>query len=340
VSFFNNSTKKTAFYDKFCKKRLPQICLTRWNYLSRVVDTVFEEKSNLITLFSEMSENVDDWDGETNFSVENFLNVLNSFNFNFFLEVFLRIFQKTDHLYLVIQKSQVDLGSCIEKLKEFDDWLHTDFQSSFDTFFFKSLQNNSPPKVKRNVSCPKIEFKRIFIQVIDNVSSELNDRYSEMFKLRFFNLLNNKCYDKFQKKFPLDDFASLQKYYGNFFDMHNLKNQLISLYTSPELKSFDVFQLLDFINENSLDVAFSELVKLLQLIITVPATSASAERAFSALKRIHTYMRNTQTQERMSELSMIAIEKKIIVYLKRSNFYERVVKSFLKKDRRLELEYK
>ena len=77
------------------------------------------------------------------------------------------------------------------------------------------------------------------------------------------------------------------------------------------------------------------------IVVTIPATSSSAERAFSSLKRIHTYLRNTQGQERLSELSVIAIEKQLLVELKRSpTFYSDVIKSFLKKDRRFQLEYK
>lgn len=71
--------------------------------------------------------------------------------------------------------------------------------------------------------------------------------------------------------------------------------------------------------------------------MTIPASSYSAERAFSSLKRIHTYLRNTQGQERLSELSLIAIEKQLLVVLKRSpTFYADVIKSFLQKYRRFE----
>lgn len=113
------------------------------------------------------------------------------------------------------------------------------------------------------------------------------------------------------------------------------------MYSSPDLKDRNVFELIDFIHENNLEDAFPELLKLAYLVVTIPATSSSAERAFSSLKRIHTYLRNTQGQERLSDLSMIAIEKQLLVELKRSpTFYSDVIKSFLKKDRRFQLEYK
>jgi hypothetical protein len=43
-----------------------------------------------------------------------------------------------------------------------------------------------------------------------------------------------------------------------------------------------------------------------EIIWTIPASSSSAERSFSALKRIKTYLRNTQGQER--SLAILCIE--------------------------------
>ena len=50
-----------------------------------------------------------------------------------------------------------------------------------------------------------------------------------------------------------------------------------------------------------------------QVIVTnlVQMKSVSAERTFSALKRIKTYLRNTMHQERLSNLAIIHIEKEI-----------------------------
>lgn len=146
------------------------------------------------------------------------------------------------------------------------------------------MQNNTAPRLRRNISCARTEYKRIFIQIIDNIASEINDRYSEIFKLKFFQLFNNKLFDKYKLNFPKDEFMSLEEHYGSYFDKQALKNQLSCLYSSPEWKEYNVFQMVDFIHENSLQDAFSELLKLAYLVLTIPATSTSAERAFSALK--------------------------------------------------------
>lgn len=46
----------------------------------------------------------------------------------------------------------------------------------------------------------------------------------------------------------------------------------------------------------------SEVVKLIRLILVVPATNATSERLFSALRIINTYLRCTMTQARLNHL--------------------------------------
>jgi hypothetical protein len=41
------------------------------------------------------------------------------------------------------------------------------------------------------------------------------------------------------------------------------------------------------------DEVFSEVSRLIRLFLVIPATSATAERSFSTLRRLKTYMRST-----------------------------------------------
>lgn len=79
-----------------------------------------------------------------------------------------------------------------------------------------------------------------------------------------------------------------------------------------------------------------------QLILSIPATTASSERSMSTLKRIKSFLRNTMTNERLSYLSTLAIEKQLLgVMVKDPMFVEDVIHEFAeKKERRLELIYK
>jgi len=44
-------------------------------------------------------------------------------------------------------------------------------------------------------------------------------------------------------------------------------------------------------------------------MLTIPISIASAERSFSKLKLIKSYLRSTMSQQRLKELALLSIEK-------------------------------
>ena len=51
-----------------------------------------------------------------------------------------------------------------------------------------------------------------------------------------------------------------------------------------------------------------QLAKAIKIFSVIPATSCSCERSFSSLRRLKTYLRSTMTQDRLSNLAILAIE--------------------------------
>ena len=64
-----------------------------------------------------------------------------------------------------------------------------------------------------------------------------------------------------------------------------------------------------------------------RILLTLPVTVASGERSFSKLKLIHTYLRNTMGQDRLSDLALVSIENEIGKTLD----YESLIKEFAEK---------
>ena len=64
-----------------------------------------------------------------------------------------------------------------------------------------------------------------------------------------------------------------------------------------------------FVELAPLRVAFPNLVKVLQIILTIAITSASCERTFSSLKRIKTWLRTTMSEDRLVDLATLSIER-------------------------------
>ena len=55
--------------------------------------------------------------------------------------------------------------------------------------------------------------------------------------------------------------------------------------------------------------AFRNLIRCMQIALTVPVTSASCERSFSAMKFIKNYLRNKMSDERLSNLTLLYVHK-------------------------------
>ena len=58
--------------------------------------------------------------------------------------------------------------------------------------------------------------------------------------------------------------------------------------------------------------AFSGVWILLKLLLVLPATNATSERSFSAMRRVKTYLRTTMTQESLNNLMVIHVHKEAV----------------------------
>lgn len=67
-----------------------------------------------------------------------------------------------------------------------------------------------------------------------------------------------------------------------------------------------------------------------RILLTIPVTVASAERSFSKLKLLKSYLRSTMTQERLSGLALIAIENDILENVS----YEELIEELISRNAR------
>jgi hypothetical protein len=57
---------------------------------------------------------------------------------------------------------------------------------------------------------------------------------------------------------------------------------------------------------------FPQVERLIRLMLLCPATSCSAERSFSALRRLKTWLRSTMTQPRLNSVAVCHVHQDII----------------------------
>ena len=64
-----------------------------------------------------------------------------------------------------------------------------------------------------------------------------------------------------------------------------------------------------FLISNGLDKTLPHFVKAAKRLATIPAMSCSAERSFSGLRQLKTYLRSTVGQTRLSNLALLYLER-------------------------------
>ena len=67
--------------------------------------------------------------------------------------------------------------------------------------------------------------------------------------------------------------------------------------------------MLKLIVDSNMATSVPEVTAACALFLTLPVTVSSAERSFSKLKLIKTYLRSTMAQERLDGLYLLAIER-------------------------------
>jgi len=82
--------------------------------------------------------------------------------------------------------------------------------------------------------------------------------------------------------------------------MHNLQSPIHCQTVNQAGPMSDIFAFRDILSSSS--DAFTDLPKLVDVVLTLPVTTASNERMFSTLDRVNNYLRNSCGNKRLSDL--------------------------------------
>jgi hypothetical protein len=163
----------------------------------------------------------------------------------------------------------------------------------------------------------------VFNTVIDITTSQLKVRFQSLrdtdalFQCIKPNIIMEKSVDEL-----LELSKVLVKEYADDIS-DELCDQMMLLKLTLGVKLADVKtirELAEFLLIKHAELSsFSEVITACLLYLTLPVTVASAERSFSKLKLIKTYLRSTMCHVRLSSLGMLSIESQRLNDLNRSN---------------------
>ena len=339
-SFFSMSPKRTAVLQSLATSRLPRPSATRWNFRSRLVNTVFEKWRALIECFTVISERTD-FDNVSLHSAIGLRKLLcddaKSLCFSFFfnalmmhVDILSAQLQRKDSDPVSVRNNTVDFSRAIEVLRSN---IHDIWTRLHDEIVFEPVYRESESCKSNCLSAAE--------KVCELTIAECKKRFDFCAHLSAAQLVSSARFADFNR-FP-ENYRYLDETVESypFLKKEKLRSELKVLYERPDLqKSSGTMGIFNFIVRISgLEKCFSETCTLLQIILTIPMSTAEAERCFSTLKRVKTFLRNSMADSRMNALAMLSIEKDMIRHT--SDFNEKVINVFQTlKERRAEFSNK
>jgi hypothetical protein len=333
--FFNRSAKRVDLLRQCIqdlapetkKKRLVQLCETRWVERHDAVIT-FVELFNCVLLGL---DRCGDLDVNTSSKANMMNNSIRKSEFLVAVVVLESVLAVTLPLSQALQKSSVDLIQALSNVvslknlllkrrnnaeREFADlWLQIETLAK-QADVSLSIPRQAAHQTKRaNIpSNSAVEYFRrsLYIPFLDNIIQELTDRFlghsSTVFYLNALIPASIKSYSFVDVRRALDMYSKYiqsEKHVQAEYDLWKQK-WLEAIENDLPANAIDA---LPFCSEDF----FPNIRILLTITATIPVTTATAERTFSSLKLIKTYLRTTMGQERLTGLALLYIHRDIAV---------------------------
>ncbi|KAL9686244.1 hypothetical protein QQ045_023700 [Rhodiola kirilowii] len=311
---------------------------TRWGSHFASVNTlvhVFKEVTQLLQ--SMMTDK--ELTGSIRGDAKGFLKALRAFEFVFCLVLTNKIMGITDLLCQALQKQSQDIVNAMNLVSSTKALLQALRDDGWDSFYqsvqqFGEHHGLEMPNMDAAYSmgtgrgCQQHDVVTnehyyhfdIFNVIIDVQLMELHDRFTEQ-TIELLTLSSALDPKNQFKKFDMEKICRLaEKFYPEDFDASEVRALMIQLEHYKHQVVFDkdfqklssLAQLCRRLVEADLANLFPLVDRLIRLVLTLPVSTATTERAFSAMKIIKTRLRNKMEDGYLSGCMMLHIEKEYV----------------------------
>jgi hypothetical protein len=337
ASAMNVDSERWNFSKTSSRLSLRPLCPTRWTCRHESIRSVIDNYCEL----EQTLEQVAATDMSDSGTKAHGLQIqMQSFAFFFSLKTGLRIFESTELLSKTLQSKDMTVtgavkaaektSQTIQHLRDDDTWA-TMWSSCINEAKRLNIEEPTLPRVRRpnhrfdQGSAPRTltveeHYRMVFFQLLDNILGSISSRLTQQNMLFYMNteeLILKAANTKVISLAPVDrqqyeaSVTSVCQHFVNDLDLRSLTLQLDMLYDLVDgevVKSImDIAEIIRSLGP--VRRLYSELTKLLVLMMVIPATSATAERSFSCLRRVQNFLRSTMSQERLNNLMILHIHQ-------------------------------
>lgn len=304
--------------------RIKPLCPTRWLTRVSAVSSVLDQYAVVLASLESYSKEVKD---EPAAKARGLLNQLQQGTTVLGLKVSVMIFSRLEQLNKSLQSVSATVSgmiaaaeSVVLELRRFraDEQFNSIFREVAEMVEAHDLEPIVVPRVRRPAQrycgqgavhvakTPEEHYRAAYYAVIDDAIMQLTDRFNkESTGLQSYLQLETML---------MSGTVSVEvcKRYHNELNAKSLASQL-SMFSDQN--KYVTLQQAQEIMQNMIPEVrclFPQVERLIRLMLLCPATSCSAERSFSALRRLKTWLRSTMTQPRLNAVAVCQVHQDIL----------------------------
>lgn len=175
-----------------------------------------------------------------------------------------------------------------------------------NSYVYSTVGKNNSLKFK--TVNEKDEIRHQYFKIIDTIIREMNSRFDENIDIL---TAVDACDPNSSNFMDIEKLKYLVNIYGqdNMCYMETIASQSILVKNMFENTTINIVELHKELT--IMKPAFQEINEIVTRVLVIPVTSATAERSFSAMRRIKTYLRSTMTSERLQNTAILSIEREL-----------------------------
>ena len=336
------------------KKRVKPLCRTRWVERFSALEVFIDLYPAIVSSLQDIAcgEDSVSWNWETVADASSLLAAIEKFSFILSLVTVYNILSYIRGVTVMLQQRSLDVIQGISLIQDvqmqlkdvrkgIDDWHKSWYEFALKVAEDVGVEPSIPRRCSRQTQrdnvegeSPEVYYRRsLTIPFLEHLENELDNRFSHNAKIASSGLclvpsVIMKSDNWTQKVSDLATLyeADLPAPLSLQVELDCWKHKFLH-YTPDDLPTSPLVAL------NQCDCRlFPNLSTLLRLICTIPITSCEAERTFSALRRMKTFLRTTMKEDRLNGLALMHVHRQIPI-----DFDEAMEKFARKHPRKLQL---
>lgn len=325
-NFFVGSSSRWELLKTEVNLTLKGFCDTRWSSKANAVHSLTSQLGKIIKILRELKES-------------SLVNLITTYEFIIYLNFWNILLGKINRINKSLQEKQLDISrgsrmiqGLLNEVKAYRENFFTPLMELSKTEANKigieaelhESRKRKKPKMSGELASDEAHLLdanaklRIgLIQVLDAIIIQIEKRFVALTEVAddfsFLNgsLIQNMTINNLKKsatdlaiKYPFDLNA----------DEFSMEIESFKYQSNIILENFiemGPLQILNGLHDLTIENIYPNLQTALRIFLSLPVTTATCERSFSKLKLIKSYLRSSLGQERLSNMSILAIEKQV-----------------------------